>query len=321
MMPLARSWLVEYRPKSYCTFSGSRSMLQHTLDRARTLFESDCLMTVIQGGERPYWERAVPRPMGTVIEQPGHRGTAAAILVLLTMVLMRDADGTVLLLPSDHFVYPEKRFNCYANEALRVAEKNPDAVVMLGAEPNYPEPEYGWIEPAPAARPGGRLVSHGINALCEKPDREQAERLYAGNWLWNTRVIAAKARTLWTSAQALMPDMTERFEMVGRVAEAVREERVPEEHLTLALEHAYAYMPSADFFTDVLAQVIEQGRVKPLVLPMMGVQWSDWGRPERIVNTLSLLRPTWFGGGNSAGWKAGGGDSREIIYGACLSFH
>jgi hypothetical protein len=32
--PLMQQWLGQHKPKQYCTFIGTRSMLQHTWDRA-----------------------------------------------------------------------------------------------------------------------------------------------------------------------------------------------------------------------------------------------------------------------------------------------
>jgi mannose-1-phosphate guanylyltransferase len=34
LKPFIRQWLGHERPKQYCAFVGTRSMLQHTLDRA-----------------------------------------------------------------------------------------------------------------------------------------------------------------------------------------------------------------------------------------------------------------------------------------------
>lgn len=33
LRPMVQSWLGQPRPKQYCTFLGTRSMLEHTLDR------------------------------------------------------------------------------------------------------------------------------------------------------------------------------------------------------------------------------------------------------------------------------------------------
>jgi mannose-1-phosphate guanylyltransferase len=41
-------------------------------------------------------------------------------------------------------------------------------------------------------------------------------------------------------------------------------------------------MPVRDFSADLLARVPR----RLAVMEMPGVMWSDWGRPERIVETL-----------------------------------
>jgi hypothetical protein len=44
-------------------------------------------------------------------------------------------------------------------------------------------------------------------------------------------------------------------------------------------------MPARNFSSDLLTQAINQIGV----LPMKGVLWSDWGRMERILETLHYL--------------------------------
>ena len=39
--PLVQRWLGRHKPKQYCTFIGSRSMLQHTLDRADRIIAAE----------------------------------------------------------------------------------------------------------------------------------------------------------------------------------------------------------------------------------------------------------------------------------------
>ena len=45
--PLIRSWLGSPKPKQYCTFVGTRSLLQHTLDRAAKLSEWEHVIVVV----------------------------------------------------------------------------------------------------------------------------------------------------------------------------------------------------------------------------------------------------------------------------------
>ena len=50
------------------------------------------------------------RRVGTVLFQPANRDTGAGVFLPLTYVRARDPLATVIIYPSDHFVYPEERF-------------------------------------------------------------------------------------------------------------------------------------------------------------------------------------------------------------------
>ena len=47
LSPFIQRWLGHHRPKQFCTFVGSRSMLQHTLDLAGRLTQPERKVTVI----------------------------------------------------------------------------------------------------------------------------------------------------------------------------------------------------------------------------------------------------------------------------------
>src|SRR5215475_4788956 len=71
LKPLVQSWLGYAKPKQYCTFVGTRSMLQHTLDRADQVTLPDQKLTVTA---RAHWElgwsRFLEQKPGKVLLQP-----------------------------------------------------------------------------------------------------------------------------------------------------------------------------------------------------------------------------------------------------------
>jgi molybdopterin-guanine dinucleotide biosynthesis protein A len=154
MRPLIHKWLGEDRPKQYCTFVGSRSMLQHTVDRALTLVDSAHILVVSMGGQRVFLnDITIAQPdatplNGQLLEQPIDCGTGAAVLFGAAHVLSQDPDATLLILPSDHFFHPEERFQQYADLCMQYGERTPDRMVLLGATPHYAETDYGWIVPS-----------------------------------------------------------------------------------------------------------------------------------------------------------------------------
>ena len=90
-------------------------------------------------------------------------------------------------------------------------------------------------------------------------------------------MMAAKVETLWKAGWRCVPDLMERFERLGEHIGSSDEGRV--------LESIYEGMPKKNFSSDLLQQIPDQVGV----VELRGVMWSDWGCPERIVETLRVL--------------------------------
>src|SRR5271169_5308005 len=79
------------RPKQYCALVGTRTMLQHTLDRAKSLLPSQKILTVINNSHLKYVQTQLEdQPPETVLVQPCNRETAAGILLSLLHVYAQD---------------------------------------------------------------------------------------------------------------------------------------------------------------------------------------------------------------------------------------
>ena len=274
-------WLGRQRPKQFCTFVGTRSMLQHTLDRAARLAPVERSVLVVARAHRQETMTQLDgRGVGTVLFQPANRDTAAGVFLPLTYVRAREPRATVVIYPSDHFVYPEDKFLDTVREAVLAAERLHDRIVLLGVAPDRLELDYGWI------LPGQRLVHSGTKRVqtvlkfLEKPTAQQADDALSNNALWNTMVMAAKVETLWELGQQCFPELMERFERLGRAIGTSKEAQV--------LEAIYQTMPAKNFSSDLLQQVPDRVAVTELTNAL----WSDWGRPERIVEALRRIDRT-----------------------------
>lgn len=288
MRPLISSWLGGNRPKQYCTFVGSRSMFEHTVARARSVVADACLATVIGRGHRQWLGESGAYPPGLVLEQPVNCGTAPGVFLPLTYVLARDPTASVVLLPSDHFVYPENRFCEYLLQAFALAEQHGDQLVLVGAVPDRAETEYGWIDAQAAPLPLTGAFSGGASRVAyfhEKPEAEEAQALFRRGALWNTMVVAANAKTLWAVGRQCLPEVMYKFEALLMVLRAVYEGRLAPKFEETALANIYCDLAPADFSKHILELVSHRS----MVLPMDGVHWSDWGQPQRVAETLARL--------------------------------
>ena len=275
---LVHRWLGRLTPKQYCAFVGTRSMFQHTLDRAARLTPPDRTLTVVaHSHRRDALAQLEGRGGSTILFQPANRDTAAGVFLPLTYIRAKAPQATVVLYPSDHFVYPEERFIEVVRRAIRIVESLPDRVVMLGLAPDRLELEYGWIQPGQslASRPGESVQA--VHSFLEKPDAGQADAALRTGALWNTLVCAANVELLWTLGRRCLPDMMPLFEQLSQAIGGPEEGR--------ALKAIYRNMPTKNFSSDLLQLV--PGKLA--VVELTGVLWSDWGKPERIAETLRRI--------------------------------
>lgn len=271
-------WLGRPRPKQYCTFVGSRSLFQHTLDRADRLTAPDRKVIVMARSHTwEVWHQLSRQSSGMVLQQPADRGRAAEIFLALTHIQARDAQATVVIYPSDHFVYPEERFLDSVQQAMWTVEWLPDRLVLLGIPPDHLEPDYGWLEPGEqlVCAPDYRI--HTVRAFLEKPTAFQADAALGAGGLWNTSVVVAKVGTLWELGWQCFPDIMPHFDRLRAAIDT--------SHEVKTVEAIYAHMPVHNFASELLQRV--PGRLAVVEVP--GLLWSDWGRPQQIAYILRQI--------------------------------
>ena len=172
-------------------------MFQHTVDRALALVPADRIVAIAaRSHDRDVTTQLEQRPIHAVLLQPENRDTAAGIFLPLAYIKAQDPGATVVILPSDHFIYPETRFLDIVNHMATAADRLANRITLLAVTPDRPEVEYGWIEP------GGPLLSaaggqvRAVRRFLEKPDEARATDAMAAGALWNTLVMAAKVDML-----------------------------------------------------------------------------------------------------------------------------
>jgi mannose-1-phosphate guanylyltransferase len=255
-------------PKQYCRLLGDRTLLEATLDRIRALAPPARTLAIVNRDHLPLARGQLGSlPEANVVVQPQNRDTGPGLLLSLLALGRRDPRALVAVFPSDHYVAAPAAFIAHVRAAACTVAGLPTKVALLGIPPEWPEVEYGYIEPGAPLGPGTTALQ--VRRFCEKPDRVAAGALIAAGALWNTFVLVGRVRpvdfeVLWSTA-----DDAER------------------------LAAAYAGLASWNFSRDLLATVPAHLVVEPA--PDTG--WSDWGTPELVLRTLRAL-------GESAPWAA-----------------
>lgn len=280
LQPFVRRLVGYDLPKQYMRFVGTRSMLEHTWDRAGRLVAAERLFTVIARDHLEHGEvrrQISSRAAGTVIVQPANRETGPGILLPLMHLHKRYPHATVAIFPSDHFILEEGLFAAHVREAFEFVERAPEKIAFLAAVPTGPEPEYGYILPDyEDARP--TLPARRIKAFIEKPESRMAARLLDLGALWNTMVMVFRPDSLLDLVRLSNPALHRAFQRIFRALGTTRE--------TGVVERAYRNLPSVNFSRDLLEVMDVYDRGQLSVVPMKGVFWSDWGSEERIRSVL-----------------------------------
>lgn len=284
LRPFVRRLRGDSLPKQYVDLIGAGSMLEQTFDRAERLIPPDRLFTVINEAHLRFpeaSEQISSRPQETVVLQPGNKETGPGLLLPLTRLHKFYPEAVVAIFPSDQFILEEERFMGYVDLACRFVEEDPSRLVLLGVDPQDPESEYGYIEPGEPARnltPSG--IFH-ISRFIEKPGPEAAYESILRGGLWNTMVMAFKAKTFLDLVCKMTPEYSAPFHQIWKAVGTPGEaERVRE---------VYRGLAPMNLSSGLLAPLSTQKASGLAALRAQGIFWSDWGSERRIVDTLEKL--------------------------------
>jgi mannose-1-phosphate guanylyltransferase len=260
-------------PKQFCSLFEGPSLLQEALDRARAVAAEAHTCAVVAEQHRRWWEGALSSlPAENVIVQPQNRGTAIGILLPLLRVLSRDHEARIVLLPSDHHVRQETLLTSAIGEALEQLEWRHSESVLLGLEPEEPDPDLGYIVPGASDGRGAFMVTRFI----EKPSPTIARELIEAGGLWNAFIVVSTALALFELFLARVPGIVNAMRRAQQSDEEAHSNGA-------AMTELYKKLPIVDFSRDIVAG--QELALRTLPVPPCG--WSDLGTPKRVAEALS----------------------------------
>jgi mannose-1-phosphate guanylyltransferase len=263
-------------PKQYCCLLGKRSMLEHTIERLNKLTPPSRTLTVIGTSHGDFAYPQLAGKSDHVFRQPGSRDTGLALYVALAMIKRWHPNAIVTITPTDHYVAPAAKYVEQVRAARGVAAQLRDTVVILGVRPSEPDPELGYLtlgEPLTQIPRVRRLVG-----FIEKPTVTRAGELADAGALWNTMVACGTVEALWALGRATEPQLLDILDSLVPLI-GTRDE-------SDAIEYIYRAFLPVSFSRDML----ERAPDRLAALELEGVEWSDWGQPERIETVLALRR-------------------------------
>jgi len=271
-------WFGAYRPKQYCTFMGKQSMIQHTWKRAKALSPSQQVVTVMDQSHWGYVRtQLIQETLGRVVWQPENRGTGPGVFLPLSYIRSHDPNATVVLWPADHFVFPAAPLIRLIREAAALVHHEPQRMVLVTVPPQSREKDYGWVIPGALFPHHGGCRVREVRRFVEKPQDSQLAEISLEGGQWNTLVVIANVQTLWEAGRQCIPEVVLPLEKHAGGIGTSSERQI--------LMNLYRTMPTRNFSSDLLSLIPQQ----LTMMELTGVYWSDWGRAERIQETMAFM--------------------------------
>lgn len=211
----------ESNPKQFLSFFDDRTLFQNTIDRITPIVPHNRIIVITNQQYVNLVQEQVPDlPSENIIGEPIGKNTAPCIALAATIVKERDTDGTMVVLPSDHFITKPSKFLSVLKAAIAKADCG-ENLVTIGIEPHRPETGYGYIQYKTNNHEDFNGVSvHEVVTFAEKPDVETAVNfLKSGDFLWNSGMFVWKASTILNEIKADLPhlyNLTEEFTLSRR---------------------------------------------------------------------------------------------------------
>jgi mannose-1-phosphate guanylyltransferase len=265
----------EVIPKQFCSLLRETCLLEDAIKRAQAVAISQHICSVVAEQHRRWWSSALKTlPPQNIFVQPDNRGTAHGILLALLQIERRAPHSIVVLLPADHYLTDETTMVRSLRTAANLAADNSSLVYLLGAEPDHPVQDLGYIVPSDRRRDAAADVVR----FAENPTTEKARALIREGALWNTFILTGSVRALLNLFEGHFLSTIKAMRDALDLAQS-------ELGGPVALELLYADLESHDFSRDVLER--HEQVLQVLRVPSCG--WTDLGTPKRVEETIRSL--------------------------------
>jgi mannose-1-phosphate guanylyltransferase len=247
----------------------TRNPLAQTLRRAATVTSHHKIGTVImRPAER--WRLSAFRDLvfHNIFVQPKHQGTAYEVLLALLQLETRlSATTPIVFLPVDHVVGDEEVITRSLVNMAEWISDSPQSVYLLGAVPEGPHDELGYVVPWHVAL----QMPSSVYEFVERPDVRQARKLINAGGLWNTFIFGG---TLLSTLELFRPKFNATITALRTALQADLSDPVAPG----ALDAIYDGLTPLDFSQDVLTE--QADRLSVLRLPPCG--WWPLKSPNRV---------------------------------------
>ena len=266
-----RFWPVsrEKTPKQLITLLGKRSFLQQAVDRVLPLVPLKNILIITNTAQAAQVRKQLPKlPARNVVAEPMGRDTCAAVALGAAIVGQRSTSAVMAVLPADHVIPEEKKFQQVLADSFDLAGRG-QVMVTIGIKPTEPATGYGYIRvgnvlPPPRGAKPYKTMFFKAEQFVEKPNFERAqEYVNSGHYRWNAGMFVWSFVTITQGLEAHFPELAAACQRWFKVADTPKLAKV------LAKEYPALQKVSVDYALMERAQNV--------VAADGSFEWDDLG--------------------------------------------
>lgn len=261
------------RPKQLLPLLGQETLFQSTVARLKNLFPPERILVVtVEEQAREMKQQALEIPEENYLIEPAPRGTASVVGLAAAVLLKRDPNASMAILPSDHFVRNVDLFHYLLNAAFEVAQDG--YLVTLGITPTAPSTAYGYIQQGKPVDGGYKYPVYTVVRFKEKPDEQTAQQLLrSGDHSWNSGMFIWRADVILNEIGKQMSALNDALNKISSVWGTAEQDSV-----------------LRDIWHDLKNETVDYGIMehaeRVTVLPAGGLGWSDVGMWSSLFEVL-----------------------------------
>jgi mannose-1-phosphate guanylyltransferase len=218
-----RFWPVSrhLRPKQLVALAADQPILRLTFERIMPLVPPQRTWVVTSRDTAEATRHVVPEiPRQNVLAEPEGRDTAACAGFAARVLLHNDPEAVCAVLPSDHIIGQEERFQSAILAAAEVVGSQ-GGLLTFGVQPTRPETGYGYLKIGARHSVIDGWPVHALDRFVEKPDAATAgSYLESGDYLWNSGMFVWRAAEFLDEVRRQLPELADDLDRVAEALEA-----------------------------------------------------------------------------------------------------
>lgn len=269
LWPISR----QEKPKQLLPLIGQDTLFQGTVQRLENLFPPERILVVtVEEQAREMRVQAPEIPEENYLIETSPRGTASVVGLAASVLLKRDKDASMAVLPADHFIRNRDLFHYLLKAAFDVAANG--YLVTLGITPTQPSTAFGYIQQGAPLDGGYKYPTYQVKSFKEKPDEETAQKLLrTGDHSWNSGMFVWRADAILNEIDRQLPEL-------GSVLKKISLAWGTDEQVSVLNENWNSLKN-----VTVDYGVMENAE-RVAILPAGGLGWSDVGMWSSLFEVL-----------------------------------